>query len=39
MLVLLIVPPTVIAPRHVDTGPSVIGAAGAPGVVLGGAQT
>ena len=39
MLVLEIVPPTVIAPRHVVTGPSVIGAAGAPGAVDGGAQT
>ena len=35
----MIVPLTVIAPRHVDTGPSVIGAVGAPGADVGGAQT
>ena len=42
MLVLVIVPLTVIAPRHVETGPSVTGAVGtlgAPGAVDGGAQT
>jgi hypothetical protein len=42
MLVFEIVPLTVIAPRHADTGPSVTGAVGtigAPGAVDGGAQT